>query len=85
MLTRGAASAPASMADVFEEFARRYSQAERAHANARHTERGVERAEAALSMKQAVVAEFGRCFIQRKFPDWSHVESAARGEWDMQR
>jgi hypothetical protein len=66
--------------DVFEDFARRFSAAVRARDNARHTESGVERREAALSMMQSVKAEFGRCFVLQKFPDWQAVEDAARGD-----
>lgn len=72
-------------ADVFREFAQRYSRAERAYANARHTERASGGADAALSMKQALESEFARCFLQTKFPDWDFVEQAARGEWDIAR
>jgi hypothetical protein len=69
-------------ADVFREFARRYSHAEHAYANARHTERSAERSEQALSMKQALEAEFGRCFVLTGFPNWESVESCASGEYE---
>ena len=75
------ASAPGTIADTFREFASRYSRAERAYANARHTESSGARAEAALSMKMALEHEFGRCFIQCKVPDWTRVEGDARGEF----
>lgn len=72
-----------NLSDVFREFARRYSHAERAYANARHTERGSDSADAAISAKQAIEAEFGRCFILTGFPNWENVESAARGEYEV--
>jgi hypothetical protein len=69
-----------ALLDSFREFARRYSRAERAYSNARSTEMGIDRAEGALSMKQAIETEFERCYQLRKEPDWALVDRIAGGE-----
>jgi hypothetical protein len=66
--------------EQFREFARRMSIADRMHRNARHTSRSIDRTEHALSLMQAIEAEFGLCFALRRLPDWRAVEAKARGD-----
>lgn len=66
-------------AEIFREFARKLSIATRTRENVRHTSMSAERAELAFSMCQALEAEFDRCFVMVKEPDWNAVERAALG------
>jgi len=72
-------------ADLFVEFAGRYSAAVRARDNARHTDRGTDRRDAAISMMKALEHEFGRCFLQIGVPNFDAVEAAARGDMGDER
>jgi hypothetical protein len=70
----------AAISEVFEEVCRRYSQAVRDHDRTRGGMGSVERGEAALATRQAIEAEFKRCFRPIAIFDWDRVERAAKGD-----
>ena len=70
----------AAITDLFEEINRRYSQAVRDQSRTRGGMVSMEKGEVALATRQAIIAEFKRCFRPVAQFDWDRVERAAKGD-----